>query len=130
MTSVQVSSNRSRYGQDVAIRQFQLTTDEPFSLGGDDAGPAPFEWVLTGLGSCKAITLKMYAERKGWDLEEVVVDLSYEKQDDQHLIQTQLTLKGDLDNAQRERLREIADHCPVHRFLTEPVSIATQLTTN
>ena len=65
MTSVRVISNNSRYGQDVTIRQFQFTADEPPTLGGDDAGPTPFEWILTGLGSCKAITFKMYAERKG-----------------------------------------------------------------
>lgn len=58
MTSVRVSSDGSRYGQDVSIRQFQFTADEPPPLGGDDAGPAPFEWILAGLGSCKAITLK------------------------------------------------------------------------
>ena len=56
------------YGQDIVIRQFHLMADEPPALGGDDAGPTPFELILTGLGSCKAITLQMYAERKGWDL--------------------------------------------------------------
>lgn len=69
MTLVRVSSNTSRYGQDVSIRQFQLGADEPSALGGGDTGPAPLEWILAGLGSCKAITLKMYTERKGWKLE-------------------------------------------------------------
>jgi putative redox protein len=78
MTSVRITSNDSRYGQDVTIRQFQLQADEPPTLGGDDAGPTPVEWLLTSLGACKAITLQMYAERKGWQLEQVTVDLTYE----------------------------------------------------
>ena len=126
MTSVRVSSNASRFGQDVTIRQFQLVADEPPALGGQDAGPAPFEWVLAGLGACKAITLKMYAERKGWKLESVAVDLSYENQDNQHHIHAELTLEGELDEEQRQRLRAIADRCPVHRLLTSPVAIQTQ----
>ncbi|MEL6383780.1 MAG: OsmC family protein [Cyanobacteria bacterium J06626_18] len=128
MTSVRVSSNASRYGQDVSIRQFQLAADEPPALGGDDAGPAPFEWILAGLGACKAITLKMYADRKGWNLESVTVDLTYENRDNQPIIQAELTLEGDLDAAQRQRLREISDRCPVHRMLTAPVDIQTRLT--
>ena len=126
MTSVRVSSNASRFGQDVTIRQFQLVADEPPALGGQDAGPAPVEWVLAGLGACQAITLKMYAERKGWKLESVAVDLSYENQDNQHHIHAELTLEGELDEEQRQRLRAIADRCPVHRLLTSPVAIQTQ----
>ncbi|NEO88651.1 MAG: OsmC family protein [Spirulina sp. SIO3F2] len=127
MTSVRVSSNDSRYGQDIAIRQFQLTADEPPSIGGDDTGPAPYEWILAGLGSCKAITLKMYAERKGWHLESVSVDVTYDSAIDPDTIHTQLTLEGELDKAQRERLREISDRCPVHKLLSRPLNIQTQL---
>lgn len=127
MTSVRVSSNASRYGQDVAIRQFHLSADEPPAMGGDDSGPAPFEWVLAGLGTCKAITLKMYAERKGWDLQEVVVELRYDPQNDPPTIHADLVITGDLDESQRQRLREISDRCPVHKLLTTPVQIQTQL---
>ena len=127
MTSVRVASNNSRYGQDVTIRQFQLTADEPPTLGGDDTGPAPFEWILVGLGSCKAITLKMYAERKGWNLERVTVDLTYESHEGDPFITAHLTLEGDLNDEQRQRLREISDRCPAHKLLTTPVPIQTQL---
>lgn len=127
MTAVRVSSNASRYGQDVTIRQFHLNADEPPSIGGDDSGPTPFEWVLTGLGACKAITLQMYAERKGWNLEQVAVDLHYDNQADQPVIHADLAIAGDLDDSQRERLREISDRCPVHKLLTKPVQIETQL---
>ena len=128
MASVTVSSNGSRYGQNIAIRQFHMMADEPPDLGGDDTGPTPFEFILTGLGSCKAITLQMYAERKGWDLQSVVVDLRYEKRGEQHIIEVDLTVEGDLDDQQRQRLREISDRCPVQRLLTEPVHIHTRLT--
>ena len=127
MTAVRVVSNDSRYGQDVTIRQFQLSADEPPTLGGDDLGPTPVEWTLTGLGTCKAITLKMYAERKGWHLEQVAVDLAYESHDGDAIITAHLTLTGNLTPEQRERLREISDRCPVHKLLTNPVQIQTQL---
>ena len=127
MASVRISSNQSRYGQDVSIRQFQLMADEPTSNGGNDAGPTPFEWILAGLGSCQAMTIKMYAERKGWKLETVVVDLSHAVQDHQHIIQVELGLMGDLDDAQRQRLLAIAGRCPVHQLLTTSAEIHTQL---
>ena len=127
MASVRISSNQSRYGQDVSIRQFQLMADEPTSNGGNDAGPAPFEWILAGLGSCQAMTIKMYAERKGWKLENVVVDLSHAVQNHQHIIQVELGLMGDLDDAQRQRLLAIAGRCPVHQLLTTSAEIHTQL---
>ncbi|MEM9119937.1 MAG: OsmC family protein [Cyanobacteria bacterium P01_F01_bin.56] len=101
--------------------------DEPPTLGGDDTGPTPFEWILTGLGSCKAITLKMYAERKGWHLEQVAVDVTYKSHDGVAVITAHLSLTGDLTPEQQERLREISDRCPVHKLLANPVQIQTQL---
>ncbi|WP_299485244.1 OsmC family protein [Acaryochloris sp. IP29b_bin.137] len=128
MISVQVASNHSRYGQDISIRHLHLAADEPPSLGGDDVGPTPTELILAGLGSCKAITLQMYAERKGWTLASVAVELSYDSDDQPPIIQAKLTLEGDLDEQQRQRLRDISDRCPVHKLLTTPISIKTQLT--
>ncbi|RZM79208.1 OsmC family protein [Leptolyngbya iicbica] len=127
MTSVRVTSNDSHFGQDVTIRQFRLAADEPPTLGGDDAGPTPCEWMLTALGSCKAITLKMYAERKGWKLDRVSVDLTYEAQAGEAKIEANLTLEGDLTEEQRQRLREISDRCPVQKLLKQPTQIQTQL---
>jgi putative redox protein len=127
MTSVRVSANSSRLGQDVSIRQFHLTADEPSDLGGDDAGPTPSEFVLTGLGACKAITVRMYAERKGWKLEHVSIDLNLQKEGDRHLIHAHLNLEGALTDEQRQRLREIADRCPVHKLLTSDIDIQTVL---
>lgn len=129
MSSAKISSNGSRYGQDIAIRNFQLSADEPTSLGGNDTGATPFELVLAGLGSCKAITIRMYAERKGWRLEAVDVVVNYENKNKGGvaLIQTELFLAGDLDTSQKQRLLEIGDRCPVHRLLTGQAVIETTL---
>lgn len=128
MASVQVSSQGSRYGQDVAIRQFQLVADEPTHLGGDDQGPTPTELLLAGLGSCKAITIKMYAERKGWPVENVYVAAELQTVEKHSTITVYLTLVGDLTAEQRDRLREIGDRCPVHRLLSAATPIQTVLT--
>lgn len=128
MASVQVSSDASRYGQDIAIRQFQLTADEPAAVGGGDRGPTPVELLLAGLGSCKAITIKMYAERKGWSVEHVYVAAESHTVDQQTVVTAYLTLEGNLTDDQRDRLREIGDRCPVHRLLSSGVKIHTVLT--
>jgi putative redox protein len=128
MASIQVSSNASRYGQDIALRQFQLTADEPVSIGGDDRGPTPTELLLAGLGSCKAITIKMYAERKAWPVEHVYVAVDSHTADGQSVMTAYVTLVGDLTDEQRDRLREIGDRCPVHRLLTGNTEIHTVLT--
>ncbi|PZV06346.1 MAG: osmotically inducible protein OsmC [Leptolyngbya sp.] len=128
MASVTVLSNASCFGQDVAIRQFQLTADEPPSMGGDDRGPTPTELLLAGLGSCKAITIQMYAERKGWSVERVSVQVESQTVERQTVIVAHLTLEGDLTEEQRQRLREIGDRCPVHRLLSAGTEIQTVLT--
>ncbi|HZG38307.1 MAG TPA: OsmC family protein [Nodosilinea sp.] len=133
MASVQVSSNASRFGQDIALRQFELIADEPTHLGGDDRGPTPTELLLASLGSCKAITIQMYAERKGWPVDRVYVAAelhSVEKPSGgkQTVIKAYLTLVGDLSDEQRDRLRDIGDRCPVHRLLSAATDIQTVLT--
>lgn len=128
MASVQVSSKASRYGQSIAIRQFELTADEPAAVGGDDQGPTPTELLLAALGSCKAITIKMYAERKGWPVDQVYVAVESHSVDKQTVITAYLTLAGDLSDEQRDRLRDIGDRCPVHRLLTSNAEIHTVLT--
>ena len=127
MAFVRVSSNTSHLGQDITIRQFHLLADEPPELGGNDTGPTPCELVLAGLGSCKAITVKMYAARKGWQLEHVHVDCSLVKVDNAQTIQAQLQLVGVLTVEQRQRLLEISDRCPVHKLLMTETSIQTVL---
>ena len=128
MNSITISSTSDRYKQDITINdKFYLTADEPFDLGGDDAGATPTEFVFAGLGSCKAITLKMYAERKGWELKSVDVDISHQKINQQYQVAVRLHLAGNLTEEQKQRLLEIADKCPVHKLLKSEVAIETIL---
>ena len=128
MHPIKISSTSDRYRQDITINdKFHLNADEPLDLGGDDAGATPVELVLAGLGSCKAITLKMYAEGKGWELKSVEVDVSHQKINRQYQISVRLYLTGDLTDDQRQRLLKIADKCPVHKLLQSEAQIETIL---
>jgi putative redox protein len=103
----------------VAIRDHQLTADEPKSHGGDDAGPSPQELLAASLASCTAITMEMYAHRKGWDAGDIVVDVDYEPahRGSPTRFRMEVQLPKELPEDQRERLLQIAAKCPVHRTL-------------
>ncbi|BCL76124.1 hypothetical protein JHS3_18600 [Jeongeupia sp. HS-3] len=100
--------------------------------GGADAGPDPHAQLLAALGSCTAITVKMYAARKGWPLDDVRVALAYaaDHRDGDSKISRQVELVGALDAAQRARLLDVANACPLHKLLTGSIAVATTLTEN
>src|SRR5436309_9184756 len=103
----------------VQVRDHQVTGDEPFATGGDDSGPDPLERLAVSLASCTAITMEMYAGRKGWDIGHVEVDVEYSPADRGCPTKFQLVMRlpDDLPEEQVERLRVIAAKCPVHRAL-------------
>jgi putative redox protein len=131
-------SGAGRFGQEIAVGRHVLPADEPTWLGGDDAGPSPYGLLLAALGACTSMTLRMYADRKGWPLERTSVRLRHDKvhaQDcaecetqDGHIdrIRKSVQVEGELDAEQRRRLLEIADRCPVHRTLQSEVHIESE----
>ena len=129
---------RDRYRVDLRAGRHRMTGDEPEDHGGRDEGPNPYDYLLSALGSCTAITLRMYADRKEWPLDSVTVHLSHEKVEADETdektrggkvdrIERRLEVSGDLSGDQRDRLVKIADMCPVHRTLTGPVRVVTTL---
>ncbi len=130
---------RGRFAQEIAAGRHRLSADEPADYGGDDSGPTPYDLLLAGLGACTAMTLRIYAQRKGWPLDRVEVRLTHEKIHARDCtdcetregridrIDRRLTLQGPLAAEQREKLLEIADKCPVHRTLTGEIKIDTKL---
>jgi len=105
--------------QQVEIRDHRIAADEPRDGGGEDAGPSPQELLAASLASCTAITMEMYANRKGWDIGEVVVDVDYEpaQRGSPTRFKMDVQLSKELPEAQREKLMQIAAKCPVHRTL-------------
>jgi putative redox protein len=108
-----------RLEQDVAVRKHRVTADEPKDHGGHDSGPSPQELLAASLASCTAITMEMYAQRKGWVVGEIVVNVDYEPA--QRGSPTRFKMKfefaKELPEDQRERLMQIGAKCPVHRAL-------------
>ncbi len=119
----------------IQTKNHSFIADEPSSIGGDDFGPSPYELLNGGLAACTAMTLKLYARRKKWDLQEVFVYLTHSKKQIQEgdkktsldHIQKKLKFVGNLSNEQKERLKEIAAKCPVHKTLTNDIIIDTAI---
>ena len=136
---VVVRTGWEHYYTEVVASGHRLTVDEPESVGGTDRGGTPYDLLLGALGSCTSITLRMYADRKSWPLEEIVVRLSHAKIHASHCetcetaegkvdrIEREIELTGDLSDEQRARLLEIADRCPVHRTLHSEILVETRL---
>ncbi|HMQ21205.1 MAG TPA: alpha/beta fold hydrolase [Planctomycetota bacterium] len=127
-----------RFLQHVEAGAHRFVADEPRDVGGDDRGPTPYDLLLAGLGTCTSMTLHMYARRKKWPLETVRVEVEHERVHAEDCedcekgarverIVRRIRLEGELDDAQRARLLEIADRCPVHRTLESHPKIVTDL---
>jgi putative redox protein len=137
--TVVVEGGSGAFLQNVRMGRHALIADEPVAAGGADAGPTPYDLLLAALGTCTSMTLAVYARRKGWPLESVRIRLRHSRVHaaDCENCETQnamiarvdrtIELTGSLDTAQRARLLEIADRCPVHRTLTSRFEIVTTL---
>jgi putative redox protein len=123
----------------IQVRDFSFVADEPIADGGLNSGPMPTEYLLAALGACSAITVKLYAQRKGWPLEGVEVEVSRERfkkadypaytgqGDYVNEFRQKLHFKGELTDEQKTRLLEIAGKCPIHRALTDPAYMVEEL---
>jgi putative redox protein len=138
-SGIVVRTGRTGYMTEAHVNGHRLIADEPVEIGGTNKGPSPYEYLLTALGACTSITLRMYADRKNWPLESVAVRLKHEKIHAQDCrdcetkvgkidrIERVLELAGPLEDEQRQRLLEIADKCPVHRTLHSEIKVTTRL---
>jgi putative redox protein len=127
MAHVRAHIGTAQYEVAIEARGHRLTVDEPEALCGGDKGPTPFDLLLASLGSCTAITLKMFAERKQWPLEGVTVELCYVKTVNEEHIERVLIPEGELSAEQRAKLAEIADKTPVTMALKPGITIRTEL---
>ena len=121
--------DQSRYKTKVFAGGHLIYADEPTELGGTDEGMNPGALLLASLGSCTAITIRMYADRKEIPLEGIKIDLAICKEEEmtkETTITRKIEFTGDLSPEQRERLMVIADKCPIHKLLTNPIRILTE----
>jgi putative redox protein len=133
-----VVSSEAGLAQEIVSGSHRWRADEPAPFG-TDTGPSPYDLLLAGLGACTSMTLRLYAQRKGWDLQRVTVRLQHSrihatdcadcetKEGYLDRIDREIELTGRLDDAQKQRLLEIAERCPVHRTLKSEINIRTSL---
>lgn len=138
-TVVVTETREGKFTQEIRAGTHHMRADEPAAAGGNDSGPSPYDLLLAGLGACTSMTIRMYAELKQLPLERVSVKLRHDKVHAQDCaecetregkidrIEREVELTGALDEAQRAKLLEIANKCPVHRTLHSEVWIATRL---
>lgn len=120
------------YGQHILVGRNLLAADEPKRLGGQETGPSPYELLMSALGACTSMTLRMYANRHGWKLEQISVSLRHvvEATTDGQVdrFQRDITLIGELDAEQRAKLLEIAEKCPVSKTLSRASHVVSAIT--
>ncbi len=131
-------TRQGRYQAQIRLGDDVFLADEPLSVGGDDTGPAPFDWLCAGLGACTTMTLRMYAERKGLALDRASVEVRHWKESAADhgrdggpaqidVFERRITLDGALSSEERQRMLEIAEKCPVHRTLTHGAVVRSAL---
>ncbi|MDH6252680.1 putative redox protein [Chryseobacterium sp. H1D6B] len=126
--TVKASLGKTKYYTEVTAGENQIITDEPIDKGGQNKGFNPFEVLATSLASCTAATLKMYIDRKEWDVEKINVEVELENYPltKTAVFKRDISFEGNLDEEQIRRLHHIADACPVHKILTNNIEINTK----
>jgi uncharacterized OsmC-like protein len=137
--SVYVRGSARGFAQQIQVAPHCLISDEPVSAGGTDTGPTPYDLLLGALGACTSMTVSIYARRKAWSLEDVIVHLRHSrihaedcancetKEGRLDQIECDIHVSGNLSAEQRSKLLEIANKCPVHRTLTSEIHIETRM---
>ncbi|MBL8018829.1 MAG: OsmC family protein [Leptospirales bacterium] len=125
MSEVKVHRGGGKVNQTVEVGVHRLVADEPVTNGGEDTGPAPHDFLAIALGTCTAITLRMYSQHKQWPLEDAEVTVTVSKESDSTRLNRTIRFVGDLDDAQKARLLAVANQCPVHKTLSGKIEIVT-----
>ena len=129
-TKIQAGIGHEHFVSKLSMRGHLLVADEPVDNGGSDTGPTPTELLLSSLASCTTSTLRMYADRKGWEVDRIDLEMGIriEKTDAGQIsyLESIIEITGNVTIEQKERLLDIARKCPIHRLLTNPINISTQ----
>lgn len=129
MAKITAHIGKELYKTEIKSGTNTIIADEPKDIGGNDLGLAPKELLASALAACTAITLRMYADRKGWNLTDAKIDVTFnwDEEKSKSVINRKIALFGTLDDTQRERLLKVANGCPVHKILSNPIEIETLL---
>jgi len=129
MEKIHAHLGQGKFKTEIKTATNTLIADEPFELEGQDLGFNPKELLTASLGACTSITLKMYANLKGWNLTDVNIEVTFDWDNEasKSIFTRKIELIGDLTEEQRERLLKIADKCPVHKVLMNPTEVETSL---
>ncbi|MCH3884758.1 OsmC family protein [Tenacibaculum aquimarinum] len=124
LTTSKVVLTDKNYLAEAKMRNHFAVIDEPVASGGGDSGPTPVEYLLTAIGGCVSITLRMYAKRKGWDLGKITVNVT---QNEQKELIEEISFEKEVTEEQRKRLQEIAGKCPVAKMVKGETAISTKI---
>lgn len=131
IAAAEVTNDHDKYLSHIRINKHELLVDEPLTSGGEDLGPAPGDYLCAALASCKAITLRMYVQRKKWQVNDIKVTanlvLGKESASRNNTFFCKISFDGELDNEQQKRLLVIANSCPLHKMLSKPNDIVTSI---
>ena len=128
-SNIKANIQKNHYKTTLTNGRHELIADEPTDVGGTDLGFRPSELLSSALATCTCVTLRMYADRKGWALEDVQISIDFEWDNAAKTthINRHITLVGDLSDDEKTRLMDIADKCPIHKVLSNPIEITSLL---